>query len=92
MIAVKFYGPIGPWTADSTCREGQVVRGGGGGGHRGWPQYGLRFQLVVRACAIGTCSSDCWFYWLPERRAGGGTVPVPLTEASVCVCGGGGGK
>ena len=32
MIAVRFYGPIGPWTADSTCREGQVVKGDRGGG------------------------------------------------------------
>ena len=40
MIAVKFYGPIGPWTADSTCREGQVVRGGGGGGTGAGPNMG----------------------------------------------------
>ena len=52
-------------------------------GERGWPQNGLRVQLVVRACAIGTCSSDCWFYWLPKRRACGCTVPVPLAPPSL---------
>ena len=24
--------PIGPWSADTTCSKGQVVRRGGGGG------------------------------------------------------------
>ena len=44
MIAVRRNGssmaPIGPWTADTTCSEGQVVsrgelRGGGGGARAG---------------------------------------------------------
>ena len=60
MIAVRQSGssmaPIGPWTADTTCSEGQVVsrgvlRGGGGGGGRrgkGWHQ-----------CVVGPVKSTC---------------------------------
>ena len=44
MIAVRGSGssmaPIGPWTADATCSEGQVVSRGGlsGGRGEGWHQ------------------------------------------------------
>ena len=59
MIAVRRSGSsmasIGPWTADATCSEGQVVsRGGlrGGGGRRGegWHQcvVGLLSPLALR--------------------------------------------
>ena len=70
VIAVRRSGssmaPIGPWTADATCSEGQVVSrggltGGGGGGGGLAPVCGgpvksicIEVQLVVMACVLGT--------------------------------------
>ena len=56
MIAVRQSGssmaPIGPWTDDATCSEGQVVSRGGlrGGRGEGWHQcvVGLLSPLALR--------------------------------------------
>ena len=69
--------PIGPWTADTTCSEGQVVsrgglRGGGGGRTRAgrWPVKStcIEVQLVVTACVLGTCpltNEEGWWLYCP---------------------------
>ena len=84
MIAVRRNGssmaPIGPWTADTTCSEGQVVsrgelRGGGEEGRGlasvcGGPVKStcIEVQLVVMACVLGTCpltNEEGWWLYCP---------------------------